>query len=117
MIAEDYTSGKTERELSIEYGLGEKRIRQILEAENVRRRARRQDERDREISPLHAKIGVRLYDYRFRLGQERGDVAEELGWSVHRVTYVEKGTHNLTLIDLQDLAAYIGCDMNTLTGA
>ena len=104
-ICQDYQDGKDIHELSRSHGLSERRISQILQLHNIPRRPRTVSEK-RSLSRGHVRLGLHLYSHRFERGIDLFDAAEELGWSAIKLRKVEKGTTDVELLDLMDIAAY-----------
>lgn len=59
------------------------------------------------MSGAHERIGARLYDFYFDKGLLRQQAADKLGTTAATLRNMEKGWHNLTLFDLQDIAAFM----------
>ncbi len=94
-------------QLGLDFGLSEIRVRQILKSRNVSVKDRTPGlaEGDRVVSPLHLKLGKKLLTYRsLELGVDRPFLGEKMGWSIQKLASVEKGTFNMTILDLNDLA-------------
>jgi len=109
-ICQDARDGKTASEIARAYGLSPRRVQQILRERNVRNtRIRATGHISMSpISRVHAKIGQGVYDFRFHRHQRLTDAAEQIGWSAIKFRRVEQGLHDLTLLDMQDLADYLG---------
>ena len=106
----------TER-LGIEFRLSDIRIKQILKAGGVslKNRAPGLAAGDKTLSATHVKIGKKVHVYRsLTLGVERSYFGEKIGWSPQKVASVEKGTFNLTLLDLNDIAKITGETLSKL---
>lgn len=104
-VCQDYLDGKEIHELSRIYGLSERRISQILKANKITRRPRNSVEK-KALSREHARLGIHLYTFRFDRGIDLFDAADDLGWSAIKLRKIEKGTANVELLDLMDVAAY-----------
>ena len=104
-ILQDYNEGMDVSQLSRSYGIGERRILQILESEGAKIRPR-QPGQATTISQRHVKIGLHLYEYRISEGLDPTEAAEKLGWSMIKMRKVEKGASTLELLDLIDISAY-----------
>lgn len=94
-------------QLGIDFGLSEIRVRQILKSRNVsvKDRAPGLAEGDRVVSPLHLKLGKKLLTHRsLELGVDRPFLGKKLGWSSQKIASIERGTFNMTILDLNDLA-------------
>ena len=109
-IVHDYTQGSTAVELSRTYGLSEARIRQLVAG--VKKTKRGGDKRP--ISDTHRRLGLAVYDFRFDNHMTRKSVAHKLGWSVAKLFNMEQGFIDPTLMDLQDLAAYMKQNLGDL---
>lgn len=109
-IVSDYQDGASVAELERIYGVTARWIYMILKAENVtvKRRAKR------AVSPLHKQIGARLRDSAFDAGQTNVQVSNALEWTFQKTSSVMQGTYNLSILDLQNLAAYLRVDYNEL---
>lgn len=112
-ICADYRSGSTTGELAREHGLSETRINQILRSHRVDRRPKFSDAA-KVRSSFHARIGEKVYDHRFGLEQDVYDAATAIGISAIKLRKIEKGVCELELLDLLDLAAYIGVEVGEL---
>jgi len=110
-IVEDYQSGKDVPELAREHGLTTRRVQQILQSHNITLRQRRSIREKRPLSPKHELIGQRLTDYMFDQDLQPNDVANELGWSFQKVSLIQQGIAEIELLDLLDLCAYVGGDL------
>jgi hypothetical protein len=104
-VGQDYREGKEIHELSRSYGLSERRISQILQIRGIPRRPRTSSEK-KALSRQHSRIGIHLYNFRFEHNIELFKAVEDLGWSGITIRKVEKGTKELELLDLMDIAAY-----------
>lgn len=104
-LCQDYVSGTEIHELSRSYGISERRVSQILREHGVPRRARLGFEK-KPLSAEHARIGLHLHKFRFSRHRDPHTAANELGWSVIKLRKVEKGTTDVELLDLLDIAAY-----------
>ncbi len=113
-ICQDYSDGKEISELARSYGISDRRVAQILRANGVQLRPRSAEEK-KPLSPLHARIGMHLYNYRFDRGFEPYSASMEMGWSMLKLRKVEKGVTELELLDLVDIAAFTGCKIVDLT--
>lgn len=117
-ICARYEAGDSAEVLALDFGLSLAMVRVILRTGGVRRtdknRVFKSDE-EKVLSPTHLKIGNKLAYFRaFEFGVDRRTTADKLGWSMQRVAAVEKGSHNLTLFDLQDLAAFMKISIEEL---
>lgn len=113
LIVQDYRDGKEIHELRRIWGLSERRISQILRAQGVTRRPRRMGEKQ-ALSRVHARIGLALYEYRTDNGVELFEAANDLEKSAIFIRKVEKGTTAIELLDLIDIAGYIGRELPDL---
>lgn len=112
-LCQDYLDGKEINELARSYGISERRVSQILYQNDITRRPRAASEK-KPLSAEHARLGLHLYTHRFERGVEVYDAANELGWSVIKLRKVEKGTTEVELLDLLDIAAYTGVQIGEL---
>lgn len=112
-LCQDYQDGTEINELARSYGLSERRVSQILQANNIPRRPRPQGGK-KPLSHEHARLGIHLYTHRFDRGIELHDAANDLGWSTIHLRKVEKGTTNVELLDLMDIAAYTETELGQL---
>ena len=103
-------------ELARMYGMTERRVRQILEEQDVRinQKSRIKSDTSQPISKLHIRIGQRLYDYRFTEGFELEEVSLSLNMTKVRIRKIEKGEQELELMDLQNIARYLGMTVSQL---
>lgn len=70
------------------------------------------------ISSDHALIGQRLSAHRITVkGQSPAEAAVYLKMTTWRLTSIERGFTDLTLVDLQKIANYCGTDLQTLFGS
>lgn len=94
--------------LGLDIGLSEQRVRQILKSAGITVKNKAPELAggdDGTLSPLHSKLGKKLLTYRsLTLGVDRPYFAEKIGWTNQKIASVEKGTYNVSLMDLQDLA-------------
>jgi len=104
-ICDDYTTGKEVHELSRAYGISERRVGQILQANGITRRPRSLIAKA-SLSQVHTRVGLHLYTFRFNKGIGPHDAANDLGWTVIKLRKIEKGTTEVELLDLLDIAAY-----------
>jgi hypothetical protein len=109
-IIERYQGGSTATELSRSYGLSEPRIRQIVAGIKKVRQGREQ----RPVSDAHKRLGRRVYDFRFDNQLSRRFMATKLGWSVSKLYNLEEGLVDPTLLDLQDIATFMKCNLGDL---
>ena len=102
-IRERYAEGGvTAASLSRAYALSIPRIRQIV-AGMKKPKGGKFGQTQQPISKLHQRLGRKVYDYRFDSQLTKKFVADKLGWSVSKLTLVERGQVDLTLLDIQDL--------------
>lgn len=112
-LCQDYQEGMEINELARSYGLSERRVSQILRANNIVRRPRVAADK-KPLSAEHARIGLHLHKYRFERNLDPHTAATELGWSVIKLRKVEKGTTEVELLDLLDIAAYTEVNIGKL---
>ena len=106
-IREKYAEGAaTAASLSRTYALSIPRIRQIV-AGVEKKKGGKPGSILQPISKLHQRLGRRVYDHRFDRQLTKQYVAGKLGWSVSKLTLVERGQADLTLLDLQDLTTFM----------
>ena len=67
------------------------------------------------MSRGHERLGRKLNEFYTDNGFERRSAANRLGWSSQTLREVEKGTHDLTLFELQDMAAFLRMTIGALT--
>jgi hypothetical protein len=117
-ICAQYLGGDTAEGIALDFGLSVAAVRVIIrEGKSLRGAAPRVRKtiEERVVTSTHARIGARLSHHRaFTRGIDRRMAADELHWSMQRVASVEQGTHNLTLLDLQDLARFINVSIEEL---
>lgn len=111
-LCQDYLDRKEIHELSRSYGLSERRVSQILQANGVPRRPR--NNHKKALSAAHSRLGLHLYNFRFEHGIDLFDAADAMGWSAITLRKVEKGTTSVELLDLLDIAAYTETKIETL---
>jgi len=115
-ICQDAIDGRPPAEIARAYGLSQRRVQQILRERNVRKTSIRPSGYlpMSPITRLHARIGKSVYDKRFERQQRLTEAAEEIGWSAIKLRRVEQGVHDITLLDLQDLVAYLDTTISKL---
>ena len=119
-IAQDYLKGSITTDLALDYRLSIARIFQILREQGATgkdspERAKVIPEGPKYFSPIHVKLGHRLFTFRAHtLFQERSDAAIDLGWSVKKLALVEKGETQLTLTELIQVAQYMRVSLSSL---
>lgn len=116
-ILMDHNSGKDPGQLAREHGLSRRRIQQILNELGVRKESlKNRQKADKSsidvmpVSKLHAKIGLIVYQFRYDRNLSAVQAAEEIGWSMRKLRSVEQGLKDITLLDIQDIAAYLKMD-------
>lgn len=112
-LCQDYGDGREIHELARSYGISERRVSQILKANEITRRPRASTDK-KPLSAEHARIGLHLHKHRFERNLDPHTAANELGWSVIKLRKVEKGTTEVELLDLLDIAAYTEVDVGKL---
>ena len=105
--------------LAADVGLSDIRVRQILASAGVTKKDKvldPEEEADKTYSSRHVALGKFLIHKRtFSLGVDRTYFAKSvLGWSTSKLASVEKGTYNITLIDMVDLAASLSITLEAL---
>lgn len=119
-IARDYLNGSITSDLALEYKLSIARIFQILRdqgatGKDAPERAKSIPEGPKYFSPIHVKLGHRLFTFRAHtLFQERSTAAIDLGWSVKKLALVEKGETQLTLTEMIQVAQYMQVSLSAL---
>lgn len=119
-ICERYTNENISvPRLAADVGLSEIRVRQILRDCGVAKKDKVIDpdeEVDKTYSSRHVALGKFLIHKRtFDLGVDRGYFAKSvLSWSASKLASVEKGTYNITLVDMVDLAAALSITLEAL---
>ncbi len=108
--------------LAADVGLSEVRVKQILANAGISKRDKSfdlEEEVDKTYSNRHVALGKFLIHTRtFSLGVDRSYFAKtKLGWSVPKLASIEKGTYNITLIDMVDLAAALNTTLEALLAA
>lgn len=98
------------------HGMSEKRITQILQEQGVTLRKRTRDNTHRPISRLHERIGLRLYDFRVENEISLDTASIDLQMSKIRLRRIEKGEQILDILDVQNIAAYLGTSVTKLLG-
>jgi DNA-binding XRE family transcriptional regulator len=70
----------------------------------------------RPLSPQHAMIGEKLSYHRLLVEKdlEPAKAATKIGFSTHRLTAIERGVTEITLIDLAKIAKYCGTQIQNL---
>lgn len=112
-ICQEYLEGKEIQELARTYGVGDRRISQILTAAEIKRRSPRGRER-KPLSRVHVRVGLKLYQHREDRQLQCTEVGNDLEMSAIRVRKIEKGLAPVELLDLQNLAAYLGVSIQEL---
>ena len=109
-IIEEYLSGKDTREIARTYQLTNRRVLQILKDQGVELRPRNVERKFNmtPVSGAHEAIGRMLIEHRYDRDLTQHDVANRLAWPVSKLRKVEQGVAELELLDLQDIAAYLG---------
>lgn len=119
-IARLYLEGHSTPTISRETGVSLPLIFVILKELKITgpggpERAKLSEDRNKSISPLHVKLGGRLYSYRqFDLCRDRNQAAALLGWTVKKLALVEKGDTQLTLTELAAMADFMKVNLATL---
>jgi hypothetical protein len=112
-ICQDYADGKEVPELARTYGLSSRRITQILNAAGItRRKPKRRDKQ--ALSKVHVRIGLHLYQFRKDKGVDLMDASNDLDPSSIKIRRIEKGTSELELLDLLNIAAYMELNLPDL---
>lgn len=109
--------GLSAERLALDEGLSAARVKQILREGKAtgKPRIKPVEGADKTVSAAHVKIGKVLAHHRMiTMGVDRAHFAAKIQWSHVKVAYVEAGTYNLTLIDLQDIARTTGIGLPIL---
>lgn len=114
-IAQKYSKGRPASRLSIEFGLSVPHVRRILKEQGaVAGKREGRMEEDKIINPLHAKLGMRLYNFRFNKMNDVSMASDLLGWSVRKLRGIEQGKTLLTLTDIEAVAGYMQLSIGEL---
>jgi hypothetical protein len=113
LLVQDYADGKEIPELARSSGLGERRVRQILDEQGVERR-KKSRAAPQALSQRHVALGLRLYNSRFTQRMDVTMAAAALGWSSVRLRKVERGISSVELLDLLDVAEFTGMSVEKL---
>lgn len=119
-LADDFMDGKTVKELSEIYGIGQRMILRILQTKGLRAKNRKMQiplkDRQRPKSKLHKAIGDKIYDFYFiKKNMNRAAAAEALGVSAKALKGIETGYSQLSLTDLQTIARFMDTTIGELT--
>jgi len=115
-----YLAGDSVGNLAREFGLSTSTIWPILRAGGVTRRpdrepAKRRSQSNRPLSPIHAKIAHEVSYHRvIELDLSAQSFADRVGMSVKRLTGIESGQCDLTILELERLSAAIGKPLEDL---
>jgi hypothetical protein len=107
----DYQDGASVADLARMYGISGRWVYELLRLEGVSPDRRRQKT---PISPLHKAIGSRLIEHMYQQGLDKRHVANNLEWTFQKLSRVMQGVFDLTILDLQELAALLRVDYTTL---
>ena len=113
-LVKTYESGGDIEAFCRENSIGERRFFQILKDNDVERREAVKKADKKPLSKVHERLGRRLNEFYTDNGFERRSAAKRLGWSSQILREVEKGTHDLTLFELQDMAAFIRVEIGAM---
>ena len=115
-IALGYLRGDTATKLSRDHNLSVPSIRRILKDRGVSRGGDvvSQAESSKVIGHVHARLGHRLYNYRFRKNLDARIASDLINWSSKKLRSVEQGHSDITLTDLTDMAQYMGMSLADL---
>ena len=95
-------------EVALEFGISESLVKQLVMKYKVKRKVHVQTSKVGNLGPLYQKLGFLLYYTREKKTEDRVKFAERLGWSSKKLAGVEKGTYQVTLLDMQDIASICG---------
>lgn len=114
MVAE-WAAGASPAALCRENGIGQRQFYLILKKypDAVRQKKSTVEEKQ-PLSRIHSRIGRELYDFYWGKNMDRQRAANRLGWGSLRLRSVEKGEHDLTLFELQDIASFMGMTVGAL---
>ena len=110
-IALGYSQGKTAAKLAGHYRLSIPQVRKILAQKEVTRTDTTRVERSKVIDEDHARLGLRLYNYRYNKKLPPTILAELMGWSVKKLRNIEQGYSVLNMLDLKDMAKCMGMSL------
>lgn len=107
-IALGYLQNASAPQLARKHKLSIPQIRRILKEQKVcRGGVIVQSETSKAIDPTHIRLGLRLYNYRFRKCVDVSIAAQLIGWSARKLRSIEQGKTVVTVIDLQEMATYM----------
>lgn len=109
-----YTEGGDIGAFCRENSIGERRFFQILSDNNIEKREAVKKADKKPLSKIHERLGRRMNEFYTDNGFDRRSAANRLGWSYQILRQVEKGLHNLTLFELQDMAAFLKTSVGAL---
>lgn len=115
MLVAHYLAGESVDDFCREHQLGERRYYQIIK-ENAVEKREPVKARSKPMSRLHETIGRRLFEFYTDKGFDRRSVANKLGWNLQVLRLVEKGVHDLTLHQAQDVAKFLRTTVGALIG-
>lgn len=117
LIVQEYLDGRPVKESCREHQIGERQYYSIVElarltefsgyAGTERPVLKRTIDTKKPLSKVHLDIGRQLYEYYFNLSFDRTSAANRLGWKANRLRNVELGLADLTLFEIQDIAAFM----------
>lgn len=95
-------------------------VKKLIDGEKRRGRVRlrsggstdpRRRENRRPLSLVHSRIGVLVAGHRNRHGLKMTEFGLRVGLSRIRVSEVESGSHDLTIVELQAISVELGLDL------
>lgn len=114
-IAEDYKSLSASR-VAAKYNLSIPQVRRIAKAAGIEKGpATLVLLESKVIDEDHRVLGLKLYFFRQKAGQDTLAGAEALGgWSIRKLRSIEQGLTVLNLMDLKAIANYMGIPLTKL---
>ena len=107
-IALGYLQGATAAKLGRKYKLSVPQIRKILAEQKVTRKdVIVEAETSKAIDPMHVRLGLRIYNYRFKKGVATSIAAQLIGWSARKLRSIEQGQTVVSLMDLMEVARFM----------
>ena len=91
--------------LSRRYSISMRQVQNILKTNNIE--LRKQTNTGGVVSKLHCTVGTNIYYYRNLANLTHKDFDMPL----RRLRSIEKGTHDLTLVDLQKISELLGVNI------
>lgn len=110
-VVEDIKAGMNVTELCLKYGMNRTYPYKIAEKYGLKLSAKknRKTVNAVPITKLHATIGEKLcWERHFRLKKDLKIAASEIGMTTTKLNMIEKGTLDVTLMELMKLSDYYG---------